>query len=77
MITGKMRSSDPQSLDAWHLSQDFATSPVLNSEFIQEDVPIARIVAVTDEPDFKLDAYFKLKCARPMPMYGIPGLDKL
>ena len=76
MITGKMRSSDAQSLDIWHLSQDLV-DPVLNDEFITEDVPISRVVAVPSEPDFKLDAYFNLKCARPMPMYGIPGLDKL
>lgn len=77
MITGKMRSSDPESLDVWHLSQDFATSPVLNDLFIEENVPMARVVAVPAEPDFKMDMYFNLKCARPMPMYGIPGLDKL
>nr|UXQ88152.1 MAG: major capsid protein [Microvirus sp.] len=77
LITGKMRSSDPQSLDIWHLSQDFGSQPLLNEEFITENVPIDRIVAVPSEPHFKLDSYFSLKCARPMPMYGIPGLDKL
>lgn len=77
MITGKMRSSDPQSLDIWHLSQDFSTSPNLNDLFIQDDPPIDRVVATPDEPHFKLDSYFQLSCVRPMPMYGIPGLDKL
>ena len=77
IITGRMRSSDPLSLDVWHLSQDFPAAPQLNEEFITEDVPIDRVVAVATEPDFKLDAYFNLNCARPMPMYGIPGLDKL
>ncbi len=77
MITGKMRSSDPQSLDIWHLSQDFLTPPVLNSDFITEDPPVDRVVATPSEPQFKLDSYFNLQCARPMPMYGIPGLDKL
>lgn len=77
MITGKFRSDDPESLDVWHLSQDFAAAPQLNSEFITEDPPVDRVVAVQDEPQFKLDSYFNLKCARPMPMYGIPGLDKL
>ena len=76
MITGKMRSSDPQSLDFWHLSQDLV-DPVLNETFITEDVPIDRVVAVPGEPDFKLDCHFALNCVRPMPMYGIPGLDKL
>lgn len=73
-ITGLMRSSHPQSLDTWHLSQDFATRPLLNSSFIQEDPPFDRVVAVVDEPHFIGDFYFRLRCARPMPVYGVPGL---
>ena len=76
-ITGLFRSQASESLDAWHLSQDFADAPVLSDEFIQEDVPLDRCIAVPDEPHFILDSYFDLKCARPMPMFGIPGLDKL
>ncbi len=77
MITGKMRSSDPESLDIWHLSQDFQTPPLLNDNFITDKPPIDRVVAIPAEPQFKLDAYFNLNCARPMRMFGIPGLDKL
>jgi len=73
-ITGKFRSNDAQSLDTWHLSQDFASLPLLNDEFIEEDVPMTRVLAVTDEPNFILDAYFNLVCARPMPTYSIPTL---
>lgn len=73
-ITGKFRSSDPQSLDAWHLSQDFDTLPLLNQSFIEENPPIERVIAVQDEPQFLLDAYFDLTCARPMPVYSVPGL---
>ena len=73
-ITGKFRSNDAQSLDGWHLSQDFASLPVLNSSFIEENVPMDRVLAVTNEPDFIMDAYFQLKCARPMPIYGVPGM---
>lgn len=73
-ITGKFRSTDPQSLDVWHLSQEFATRPVLSSAFIQDDPPIDRIIAVQDEPHFLFDAYFSMRCARPMPLYGVPGL---
>jgi len=74
MITGVMRSSAAQSLDTWHLAQDFATKPLLNAAFIEDNPPIARVVAVPTEPEFIFDAYFKLRCARPMPMYGVPGL---
>ncbi len=74
LITGKLRSSDPETLDVWHLSQKFTTLPKLNSDFIEENPPISRVVAVQNEPHFIGDFYFDLKCIRPMPLYGVPGL---
>lgn len=74
MITGQMRSNYATSLDVWHLAQDFSSLPALNASFIEENPPIDRIVAVPSEPDIILDAYFDLKCARPMPTYSVPGL---
>jgi len=76
IITGKFRSTDPVSLDVWHLSQDFTALPVLNDEFIVENPPIDRVIAVTDEPQFILDMHFKNFTVRPMPMYSIPGLTR-
>jgi hypothetical protein len=73
-ITGKLRSNDAASLDAWHLSQEFSSTPELNQTFIEESPPMDRVVAVTTEPDFLLDCYFNLQCARPMPLYSVPGL---
>jgi hypothetical protein len=72
-ITGQFRSTYAQSLDIWHLAQDFDSLPVLNSEFIVDDPPVDRVIAVQDEPQFLFDGYFHMKCARPMPMYGVPG----
>jgi len=74
MITGEFRSSFAQTLDFWHLSQDFATVPLLNDEFIVENPPVDRVIAVSSEPHFLFDSYMRLKCARPMPVYGVPGL---
>jgi hypothetical protein len=74
LITGKMRSQDPQSLDIWHLAQDFTSLPTLGPDFIVENPPVERVVAVQDEPEFLFDSYFSLKCARPMPVYSTPGL---
>jgi len=74
MITGKMRSVDPTSLDVWHLSQDFGELPVLNKDFIEENMPIERVVAVVDEPTFTFDAFFDISATRPMPVYSVPGL---
>lgn len=73
-ITGKMRSNDAGTLDAWHLSQEFGSLPALNETFITENPPMDRVVAVTTEPDFTLDAYFNYNCARPMPLFSVPGL---
>lgn len=74
-ITGKFRSSvTGGSLDKWHLSQFFKNAPVLNEEFIVENPPIERIVAVTSEPEYLLDIGFRYTTIRPMPMFGTPGL---
>ena len=73
-ITGKFRSTDPQPLDSWHLAQKFSSLPTLSSQFIQDDPPVERVVAVTSEPQFLFDSYIRLKCARPMPVYSVPGL---
>lgn len=74
-ITGKFRSSVVNgSLDKWHLSQFFNNAPTLNEEFIVENPPIDRIIAVQDEPEFLLDIGFRYTTVRPMPMFGTPGL---
>ena len=73
-ITGKFRSTDPQPLDSWHLAQKFDSLPTLSDQFIQDNPPVQRVVAVTDEPQFLFDSYIRLKCARPMPVYSVPGL---
>ena len=77
VITGTFRPTHPQSLDVWHLSQEFDSLPLLNQSFIEEDVPIDRVVAVTNEPPFMLWGDFKVKAARPLPLYSIPGLERL
>lgn len=74
IITGLMRSSAAGSLDAWHLSQEFASLPTLDASFIVEDPPVDRVIAVDTEPHFIFDSYFRMHCARPMPVFGVPGL---
>ena len=74
VITGEFRSNFAQSLDTWHLAQDFDTLPMLDDNFIVDKPPIERIIAVQDEPHILWDSYFNLTCARPMPTYSVPGL---
>jgi len=76
-ITGLFRSTAAGSLDVWHLSQEFASVPSLNAAFIVEDPPIDRVIATPTEPHFLFDAYCQLKCARPMPLFGVPGHERI
>jgi len=73
-ITGLLRPGVTGSLDVWHLSQEFGALPTLGATFIVDDPPVDRIIAVPTEPHFIFDSYVRLKCARPMPLFGVPGL---
>jgi hypothetical protein len=73
VITGQFRSSFATTLDSWHLAQNFASLPTLGDVFIQENPPVDRVVAVPSQPDFLLDIWYQYHCARPMPVYGVPG----
>jgi len=73
-ITGKYRSTASGTLDIWHLAEKYTVLPTLGSTFISALPPVDRIVAVTSEPQFLFDAYFKMICARPLPVNSVPGL---
>lgn len=79
LVTGLFRSSAAASLDPWHLSEDFATLPVLGPSFIEDPTEsiLARAIAVPSEPQFIFDSYFNYQCARPLPRFGTPGLARL
>lgn len=73
-ITGQFRSDAPTPLDAWHLAQDFASLPTLNTTFVADTPPVSRVVAVPSEPEFLLEAFFECKQTRVMPVYSVPGM---
>lgn len=75
LITGKFRSAASGTLDFWHLSQAFTAAQAFNENFISDATAttLDRAVAVPSEPQFMLDCFFNLRCARPMPTYSVPG----
>lgn len=76
-VTGEMRSSYTQSLDVWHLADDYAQRPSLSDSWIREDkTNIDRVLAVTSKVSnqFFADIYVQNRATRPMPLYSIPGL---
>lgn len=77
MVTGEMRSAYAQSLDVWHLADDYNALPTLSDAWIREDKSnVDRVLAVKSSVSNQLfaDIYVKNLCTRPMPMYSIPGL---
>ena len=74
-LTGLMNVDHGSTLSAWHLSEDFASEPTLGDTFIQSNTgtPLDRAIAINTEPHFIADFHFDMKCARPMPLFGVPG----
>lgn len=76
-VSGEMRSQYAQSLDVWHLADDYSKLPSLSDGWIREDPnPINRVLAVSDNVanQFFCDIYVQNYTTRNMPLYSIPGL---
>lgn len=76
-VAGEMRSRVPNTLDVWHLADNYAGAPFLSAEWIQEDkANLNRALAVSDTVSNQLwaDIFVKNTSVRPMPIYSIPGL---
>ncbi|UPW41635.1 major capsid protein [Peromfec virus RodF8_33] len=76
-VTGEMRSAAPQSLDVWHLADDYSSLPHLSDDWIREDAEtVDRVLAVSSRVSDQLfaDIFIRNRATRPMPLYSIPGL---
>lgn len=79
-VTGEMRSNHQTSLDAWHYADDYNELPHLSAEWIQEGQKnIDRTIAVTSNisHQFLCDFYFDEEWYREMPIYSIPGIERI
>lgn len=74
-ITGLFRSNAAAPLDAFHLTEEFGSTPTLNDAFIRSNAAegLDRTLQTPTEPHFFFDSYFKYICTRPMPVFSIPG----
>lgn len=76
-LSGEFRSGISNTLDSWHLADDYETLPTLSDGWIKEDKSnVDRVLAVTSSVSnqFFADIYVKNIMTRPMPMYSVPGL---
>jgi len=72
-IHGQFRSTYTTPLDMWHMAEEFSALPTLSSTFITQNTPVDRAIAVPTAPHLLFDAWFKLRCARPMMTYSVPA----
>lgn len=74
-VSGAFRSDAGTNYDEWHLSEDFAALPSLDSTFLADNTVtvLDRAIATPAEPQFIVDMYFNLTSVRPMPSYSVPG----
>lgn len=78
IITGLFKSAATGTLDTWHFAQKYNSLPALNSTFLPDDTAtmLDRNLALTHSAtvaQFRVDIFHKLHCARPMPVFGVPG----
>ena len=77
-VSGLMRSNATGTLDFWHYADNYNTVPVLSQGWMKEGKEeIARTVVVQDEPQFFGAIRVANKTTRCMPLYSVPGLEKL
>lgn len=76
-IHGEFRSTYATPLDQWHMAEELTGGPglpqVLNANFIVQNTPIDRALAITGAPHILFDCYFKIHHARPMMTYAVPA----
>lgn len=77
-VSGKMRSNAEGTLDFWHYADNYQTVPTLSQEWMNEGKnEIARTLIVQNEPQFFGAIRVMNKTTRCMPLYSVPGLEKL
>lgn len=79
-VVGYMRPNVNESLAVWNYSENFDSTPVLNSTFMQESkANVARTLQVTGGKanQYIGDFFFSARYTRVMPLYSVPGLKRI
>lgn len=77
-VSGLMRSNATGALDFWHYADNYSEVPTLSQSWMTEGKSeIARTLIVQDEPQFFGAIRVANKTTRCMPLYSVPGLNKL
>jgi hypothetical protein len=76
-VTGRFRTYVANTLNAWHLTQNFASAPTLGRTFIEDTPPMARVLAAgataaDQHIEYLADILVQREAVRPLPMFGTP-----
>lgn len=75
-VSGEMRSKCVNTLDYWHLADNYSTPPFLSDSWIREDPNnVDRVLTVSHSVANQIfaDFYIDNKTTQPIPMYSIPA----
>lgn len=77
-VSGEMRSNYARSLDSWHYADEYETVPTLSQEWLKEGkAEIDRTLIVNSQAQFFGGILVENATTRPMPLYSVPGLDRI
>lgn len=77
-VSGLMRSNAEGTLDFWHYADNYENAPTLSQGWMKEGkAEIARTLIEQNEPQFFGAIRVANKTTRCMPLYSVPGLEKL
>ena len=77
-VSGLMRSNATGTLDFWHYADNYSAVPTLSQGWMAEGKSeIERTLIVQDEPQFFGAIRVANETTRCMPLYSVPGLNKL
>ena len=80
IISGQVRSNYAQSLDYVHMADDYASKPTLTPEWMKENPDnLDRTIFVSSNlaNQFVVDFVAEFEITTTMPLYSIPGIDRL
>lgn len=75
-VSGEMRSQCTNTLDYWHLADNYVSPPYLSDGWIREDASnVDRVLTVSHSVANQIfsDFYIDNKTTQPIPMYSIPA----
>lgn len=80
ILLGEMRTNHPQTLDYWHLGDNYESRPYYSEDWIVENkANVDRALAVQSNVanQFMIALHPQIRATRCMPVFSIPGLNTL